>query len=1424
MEQEGNIRASLPVDEFRVVILGEARVGRSQILGRLMNDGGMPREEIDWATQGIVIKNRSYPLDQRQIRVNFWDMGDQKTLMTAHRLFLTSRTFYVVVVGNRTPSLENRIKGWLGHIRSVAPGAPVMVVVNELDQDRRTEVNEVSLQDFCPELTRIVSLPVRTVGREDFNREVTLAMLEEMRRNASLAQTWPDSWIQVRERLEHVTDPYITGRVLRTMCWECGVQEDPRTLMQRFNEVGAGVSVPERESLDPQVIFQPAWITNALGAVFSIPPGSGRNGQIPLKVIRECLRNAGALSIPDTADDDDVVRELLNVMRKAELSFGVGGDMEFIPALCRQGKPEELDVYRNDPEALEVRAEFDFLPDALVHQLMVRRRGQLVPDVVWQTGACFRDREYRCYAVVAGVGTSVHFFIKSDDPAHAPTYRYLEALWDDVRQIAEEMDLALRGRVLTYKLNGIREQFDLDDVASCAERGMNQIYSASHRRIFLAWDILNQRRPNEAGNEKKLLYAISEACLEIRQKSRVPSQGERSFLMDLIGRKLKDQGYFVDLNRRDEFESIEIIPKADGIMASVGMVDLGRDMENISPWDEHLSAFLRANRREMATLFLTAFVRCREDAYEALWTRFSHHISRYSPSRGELMPGSYGEEQGGRQGLKVARCRYFVNGMEVTVYHLLVMLPASDGILDPDANTTGIGSRVSPTGGGKDASRTSAKRPPKPTRGGWFRSLWERYANQERKPRQDPSVRRECRVVFLGDSEAGKSLIMSRIEDPAMDPAGFHGNTTIGINIFARTENIGDQSVRINYWDFGGQEILHSMHRMFLSRLSVYVIVLNTRNDNQDAQANFWLRYVEAYAAGAPVMLVLNKIDQNKRATLNLPVLRRQFGRHLDERNVVKISAIDKDPQVFQREFKEKLLAYIGESPECIHSFNSVEAQIRDEVEQKREKVFSPYEFIGICAHKDITAQTDQIELMRRFNEAGIMVSFGVKNPMFLNPKWITSSLYRVLDQGEGIADNGVISHVQLGMICAGNPARWCGYEDAEFLVRIMYDYGLAFSCDIGSGDTDNYLIPMLCRREEPGLIQNLIRRDNPVEMRMVFEYLPSGVLYRVMAKHQEKLDKRSIWLTGVKIDEEDGSYVILRQEENTMAIYVHCRSRATAVERLEALANDISDIAQREKFYARLEETRISYTVSDVKEYFDYQQLLNARQGDVQFVTSTRKEHRDYGNKPPKIPVLDILDQDEGRQAREQEQLLYLVHKGCMDVQKDPIFWNVDENARNRQLARVLRESFVAKDQPQSGISESGHGPGELDVEILDTRDIPIAILEALNTTSMNTENWRKHLNKLMDNYNVNGLRYLFLVSYVKCAKAKFREKFLETASQWQSIVPSGYESAPEGISRVTLKDSVELISITRADYLRNGFTASIFHFIVHIGDVDDA
>ncbi len=696
-----------------------------------------------------------------------------------------------------------------------------------------------------------------------------------------------------------------------------------------------------------------------------------------------------------------------------------------------------------------------------------------------------------------------------------------------------------------------------------------------------------------------------------------------------------------------------------------------------------------------------------------------------------------------------------------------------------------------------------------------------------------PNYLMEYRVVFLGDSEAGKTLIMSRLIYPKMKPADFEENSTNGIKIHSREENLNEQKVRINYWDFGGQDILNSMHRIFLSENTLYVIVLNTRNDTQDAQANFWIRYVMAYAPEAPIMLVMNKIDQNRRADLNLPALSRQFPTlELDESNVLRISAIEPDEKIFRREFTDKLHHKIEQCIKNIPLFTAQESLIRNELKTKTEKVIKTDDFREICERHGLRNHSDQDKLMSRFNEAGIMVSFTkIKNgktemliPVLLDPEWITKTVYRILDTEKPISQNGLVLHNDIQELCRTSDIKWQGSGDANDLLDIMRVFGLSYA---NSTDDVQEFIPMLCQKREPVEIDDLTHADGTIEFKMAYEYLPSGILYQMMVKHHEELDLTRTWRTGAKIGLSDKNYVILRQDGNVMNLYVHCTNKACAVEKLNEFVKDISTYANQERYRAKALDNKIGFEIAGIMDYFDYDRLVKANLAKIEYVASKVNGRR--------VAVSDILAQEDRSERRDLDELLRLTLIGCKELQDDQTYWwrkklpdeveaclpKMDEDSRTRRLKSAIGHTFFVEDQHKGSESATGISRGEMDLRICLDRENPWSILEALNIKDEKSEsknNWLEHLKRLATKYNQSGFRYLVLVSYLLAPAEEFgpiKDAYhrLLRATELESC-----GGKPKRCEYEHLTSCPERISISRADYSGSSGDVSVFHFLVYI------
>ncbi|MCI5160266.1 MAG: GTP-binding protein, partial [Candidatus Electrothrix sp. AUS1_2] len=129
----------------------------------------------------------------------------------------------------------------------------------------------------------------------------------------------------------------------------------------------------------------------------------------------------------------------------------------------------------------------------------------------------------------------------------------------------------------------------------------------------------------------------------------------------------------------------------------------------------------------------------------------------------------------------------------------------------------------------------------------------------------------EVKILLIGDGAAGKTSLVKRLLGQPFDE---HENTTHGISIRGWKPPCAGKQIRANVWDFGGQEIQHATHQFFLSKRSLYVLVLDSRKDDS---TEYWLRHVETFGGDSPVLVVLNKIDSNPSFDVNWPFLREQY-------------------------------------------------------------------------------------------------------------------------------------------------------------------------------------------------------------------------------------------------------------------------------------------------------------------------------------------------------------------------------------------------------------------------------------------------------------------------------------------------------------------------------------------------------------------
>ena len=682
------------LNEIKVVFLGDGEAGKSHTIARLMNDGGEPVDYTDQATPGIVIKHRDYTVDGRTFRVNYWDFGGQEIMHSMHRIFLTGRTMYVVLLNARDDTQGDRAKYWLHNIKSFAPDAPVLLVLNKIDQNPNASVDERDLHGRCQKLTKVVRLSAKDFSREDFNREFTDVLKSEIINTGFLDSQWPSNWKQVKEKLENMESHYIMGDAYEDICRNCQVDTNQKNLLHWFNDLGVSFCWCDEEdyALEDYVILRPDWITNALYILLFNKLEDASNGLIPHDSVYKILRSARNnpdihCTLPDAKYNSSDIVYVLGVIRKFNLSLPHGIDHEFIPMLCQQNSTVDVQSFYKDEEILEFNMEFDYLPNNLLHRLMVDRHSELDMDNVWRTGAQFRMKELGYSAVVVIDGNTLRFFIKHTNPMHRPN-TYLTMLKANVDRIVDKMNLKTPVCKLIYKRNGKRDEFDFEYLKLSQKLGMPGVPSPAHGTVIPFQDIFNQSAPDGLEDEQKLLEAIRKSCFNIQaEPDYYLKDGENGRGMeDKRNRRIRDDLEMLGYNVKDQTQR-----GLSGTGRGVGELDLLLCNDSKEPWtiiealrvssgaktewNEHLNKLVaNYNYFGAPCVYLLTYVDANESDFMRIWNGYLSHISKHNPGKFSYCENSITNLESPNY-LKTAKCRYNCGSITTTAYHIFVRIP-----------------------------------------------------------------------------------------------------------------------------------------------------------------------------------------------------------------------------------------------------------------------------------------------------------------------------------------------------------------------------------------------------------------------------------------------------------------------------------------------------------------------------------------------------------------------------------------------------------------------------------------------------------------------------------------------------------------------------------------------------------------------------
>ena len=117
-------------------------------------------------------------------------------------------------------------------------------------------------------------------------------------------------------------------------------------------------------------------------------------------------------------------------------------------------------------------------------------------------------------------------------------------------------------------------------------------------------------------------------------------------------------------------------------------------------------------------------------------------------------------------------------------------------------------------------------------------------------------------------------------------------------------------------------------------------------------------------------------------------------------------------------------------------------------------------------------------------------------------------------------------------------------------------------------------------------------------------------------------------------------------------------------------------------------------------------------------------------------------------------------LEKALINIQRNRHYKGVSEDTLNDALRDHLSMIYDVHDQTRQGDSETGIDSGEVDLLIYKD-SFPFAILETVKLDSVREEVLKKHINKLLVNYDWNGF---YITNLIVFATAKDFSRFCDS------------------------------------------------------------
>jgi internalin A len=394
----------------------------------------------------------------------------------------------------------------------------------------------------------------------------------------------------------------------------------------------------------------------------------------------------------------------------------------------------------------------------------------------------------------------------------------------------------------------------------------------------------------------------------------------------------------------------------------------------------------------------------------------------------------------------------------------------------------------------------------------------------------------ELKVCVLGNGGVGKTQMCRRLRDLPFDPSV---PTTHGIQLGHLDLTLDGDPVHLNLWDFGGQDIYHGSHALFLQGPAVFVILWNPDRESgcvvdggatiEHRPLSFWLDFVRGLSGtDNPLLVVQSQCnDPQSRCNPNIPL--EEFP---SPRPLGFSAKTDFGLGVLRGELEDAVRLLRTRQPAMIigQGRREIRDQLRTMLEadqqldasQRRHRTLTLEAFRKLCEENGkISSPEALLDYLHRtgvvFYQPGLF-----DGKIILDQNWALEAIYTLFDRKRTfpiLNRHGRFTRRELDLLVWNKFA----VEEQELFLSMMESCGICFKARSLSGDPNEseweYLAPELLPEwsvAQDWLLGRMQGGREEVRAEVTYPFLHEGIVRAFLSRIGEKAgDAPVFWKYG---------------------------------------------------------------------------------------------------------------------------------------------------------------------------------------------------------------------------------------------------------------------------------------------------------------------